>query len=602
MTCHRSPIDRLVSTRRRRQWCRVVPFLCLGAALAVAQPASPSAEERGRRFHLAATDDTLWLATEQVPTTGAEPRSRIFFRSAEGAFDPGRPTSRQIADLAVLGRDLLVFFDDAGIYRYFPDPARRPTAEVVLPQGVLPLDTIGRPAGPDGRSRTFAIVPSKAAAELSEDPQGGPPTTSRAFDPPSTPLSLVAYDGLAWTAVAPLPADVRSAEEARRQPRLGLAADGLWLFAPADQPTRIRAFRLDVERKQWVGCDPLHVPDLTGFWAVTFNDRLTLVTASAAAAGGETIQAYRLLGDSTADDGTEWHRADLQFSELPPEANLVRYTDAVGFNQHLGLLALDSRDNAYLRFAFLSGPPAESTVSVTQLLVGPALLQQADGMFQVVTFALLLGVLTVLFVFRRGSMVNVVPLPPGRALALNLQRLLGWLIDFTPFSIAAASVLDIPWSEGLRSLAKWGIVPDQQGGLPERDVLLWWALSVAGHTMYMLVMELLTRRTVGKVIARVDLISESGARPGAGQILARNLTRLVEFMPQFWVFAVLVLLSRNRQRLGDIFARTVAVRRVPTPPAGSPGASKSPSGAAKGPPGEQSEDTPAAEDDERAPD
>jgi hypothetical protein len=79
-------------------------------------------------------------------------------------------------------------------------------------------------------------------------------------------------------------------------------------------------------------------------------------------------------------------------------------------------------------------------------------------------------------------------------------------------------------------------------------------------------MELLTRRTVGKVFARVYLLSETGTRPAAWQILVRNLSRLIEFTPQFWFLVVLVLISRNRQRLGDIFARTLAIRLAAVQP------------------------------------
>jgi uncharacterized RDD family membrane protein YckC len=78
----------------------------------------------------------------------------------------------------------------------------------------------------------------------------------------------------------------------------------------------------------------------------------------------------------------------------------------------------------------------------------------------------------------------------------------------------------------------------------------------------MLVMELLTGRTVGKVLTGTRLLAETGTRPASWQILVRNALRLLELVPQFWILGLLVLLSRNRQRLGDIFARTLVVRRA----------------------------------------
>jgi uncharacterized RDD family membrane protein YckC len=226
-------------------------------------------------------------------------------------------------------------------------------------------------------------------------------------------------------------------------------------------------------------------------------------------------------------------------------------------------LAWAADGEPYLHFARVDGPPAEPTLPVAQALAGPGTLSRTQSLLRQLTPVLLVAVLLGLFVFRRGSLIRVIELPPGCALALNLQRLVAWLIDFTPFTIAAAAAVEISWGAGLRSLGRWGLSQDVEGGLPEENVLLWWGLSVAGFTLYSLVMELIAGRTVGKIVARVRLISEAGTPPSAGQILARNLMRLIELMPQFWLFAVLVLVSRNRQRMGDIFARTLAIRLLP---------------------------------------
>jgi uncharacterized RDD family membrane protein YckC len=58
--------------------------------------------------------------------------------------------------------------------------------------------------------------------------------------------------------------------------------------------------------------------------------------------------------------------------------------------------------------------------------------------------------------------------------------------------------------------------------------------------------------------------TESGLRPRLWQIAVRNLLRYLELMPPYWVLGFVVVLSRNRQRVGDIFARTIVVRRAPT--------------------------------------
>ena len=123
----------------------------------------------------------------------------------------------------------------------------------------------------------------------------------------------------------------------------------------------------------------------------------------------------------------------------------------------------------------------------------------------------------------------------------------------------------IQWLDGLRELAAWGIGTSSESGHPPAEILMWWAASCSLHSLYMLVMELLTGRTVGKVLTGTRLLAETGTRPTVWQILVRNLLRLLELVPQFWILGLLVLLSRNRQRLGDIFARTLVVHRAGLP-------------------------------------
>jgi uncharacterized RDD family membrane protein YckC len=528
----------------------------LWPTLAAAQPGYPPSLAPKQQIHVAATERALWLAVVQGT------QSRLFFREAGSEFKLRGTTNLPIATMTALDRDLLVFFDDGAAYRYDPDPDP-PAAESILPARQAPLEMVGE------RGRVYAVVPSSAAAGLLVATRSDSVPTTQPFDPGSAPLSLALYDGRSWKAVAALPPLVSSSADRRLRPRLCLAQGQLLLLAPAERPDHILHFRYDEESGEWMSRGTIGTSQLAAFWVVNFSRVPTLVTMSDSGTGGERLSVYRLLGDVEQADATAWSRADdLKLSDVPEGVTIVRYGGACGFNQHLGLTAFDSSGVAYLRFARIGASPAEPTQLVADILAEPALLDRSHGLVQMFTFVVLLAVLTGLFVFRRGSMVKLVELPPGCALASNVQRMLGWLIDFAPFTLAAAAMLDVPWSEGFGTLAKWGISPSPESGMPQRNVLVWWGLSVFGYTMYMLVMELLTRRTVGKVIIGIRLLSEAGTSPTGWQILARNVTRLIELMPQFWIFVVLVLLSRNRQRMGDIFARTVAVRLTVGQPRG----------------------------------
>jgi uncharacterized RDD family membrane protein YckC len=68
------------------------------------------------------------------------------------------------------------------------------------------------------------------------------------------------------------------------------------------------------------------------------------------------------------------------------------------------------------------------------------------------------------------------------------------------------------------------------------------------------------------------VLSESGSVPTLRQILVRNALRLLELQPPLWILGFLVVLSRNRQRVGDLFARTVVIRHAKTTERGGPAA------------------------------
>jgi uncharacterized RDD family membrane protein YckC len=414
----------------------------------------------------------------------------------------------------------------------------------------------------------YAIVRAPAANKLPEyDWEEGEPT-SQPFETSDSRPCVAVYDGHDWSAAAALPADVKPGSDQRLWPKLCARSEELLLFASKGDADRIDCYRFDTASRKWIANGTVQTPRLAGFWAVVFGKLPTLVIATQHPADGETLKALRLI-ESPEDSDERWRPVELRLSDLPEGATLAGYEAATAFNQHIVLLTRGSAGGAYLRFASLSGAPAESTIPLTEQLSELSARSEAYVLFQIFTLAPLIVLMASLFVFRRGSMINQIPLPPGSALALSVQRLLAWLIDFAPFTLAAAVMTGVRWGDGLGALTRWGVAQSPSNGPPADDVLIWWALSVGGHTTYMLVMELLTRRTVGKVLARVYLMSENGARPKAWQILVRNLTRLVEFLPQFWIFAILVILSRNHQRVGDILARTVAIRIVPQAPMGT---------------------------------
>jgi len=95
-----------------------------------------------------------------------------------------------------------------------------------------------------------------------------------------------------------------------------------------------------------------------------------------------------------------------------------------------------------------------------------------------------------------------------------------------------------------------------------------WAAALPGlifffvQTVYGMVLEGLWRgQTVGKRVLGLRVVDDRGFRLRASQVVVRNLLRLVDALPVFYlVGGVAMALSRHCQRLGDVAAGTVVVR------------------------------------------
>lgn len=87
-------------------------------------------------------------------------------------------------------------------------------------------------------------------------------------------------------------------------------------------------------------------------------------------------------------------------------------------------------------------------------------------------------------------------------------------------------------------------------------------VSYALWFLYFLLMEGFLGGTVGKLLLGIRVVNGRGATPGLVPALLRNLLRIVDFLPLFYLLGiVLVNSSREKQRLGDRLAGTFVVSR-----------------------------------------
>ncbi|HQL53767.1 MAG TPA: RDD family protein [Phycisphaerae bacterium] len=547
-----------MTTWRKRQF---VPAGGVGVALlaalalpAGAQPPSATAELTPWAARLVAGQQTLWLVRSD------DRGARIFLRGPNEAFAPGTPLGAPL-DQLVVSHDLLYGFTrDGAFYSLRPEGWTR---ELDLPGRAHPVELTADDFG------LVALIRSPRAGELPRLVDGARPATSQPFDPGTAPFSVVRYDSQGWIAIAPAPLTL--APEGPVPPRLAVLRDALCLLLWSPDTHDIEHVTWDPATQVWRPGHPTPaIPDLDAFWLVTVSRVPTLIVATRTAGAPPALSAFRLFGGLQGLP-VEWRRTPLQVSELPPGVEALRYSSACAFNQHAALLMLDAAHAPFVRWARLDGAPLEHTVAAADVFGAPSRSARAPQWIQGATLLLLLAVAVALFAFRRNAIASVANLPEDCAVALTIQRLVGSVVDLAPFLLIFAAVFGVNWYRGLGELFGWAAGRDAaRGQFPALVTLLWWATSCVAAVLYCLIMELLTRRTVGKVLTGTRIVSETGEPATPQQILVRNALRLVELLPPLWVLGFLVVLSRNRQRLGDIFARTLVVRRVrprdPAPP------------------------------------
>jgi uncharacterized RDD family membrane protein YckC len=137
-------------------------------------------------------------------------------------------------------------------------------------------------------------------------------------------------------------------------------------------------------------------------------------------------------------------------------------------------------------------------------------------------------------------------------LASPVSRFLAWTVDEACIFAAAGLVRQILSLAGSLS-----------PGLVQASLMVGYFLISVGYGM---VCEWHWRgQTVGKRVLRLRVMDEEGLHLRFSQVVVRNLLRLIDIVPGFYlVGGIVCLLTRKSQRLGDIAAGTVVIRQPRT--------------------------------------
>ena len=102
------------------------------------------------------------------------------------------------------------------------------------------------------------------------------------------------------------------------------------------------------------------------------------------------------------------------------------------------------------------------------------------------------------------------------------------------------------------------ILADSVLGRGSIKPLLVLGILVLVNIVYHAIMELMWRRSFGKMAYNLTVVQADGSAPTTLQILVRNILRAVDILPNAYILAFIVIRGspNGSQRLGDLVART----------------------------------------------
>lgn len=137
-----------------------------------------------------------------------------------------------------------------------------------------------------------------------------------------------------------------------------------------------------------------------------------------------------------------------------------------------------------------------------------------------------------------------------RGVAMAIDSIVWFALFFVSTFLVAAIIGDIQTS-GTTTNA------DLEGVSALVSLVLWMGLSIGYHAL----LEWRFGRTIGKAAVKIRATNSDGSSLSLQSSLVRNVLRLVDFLPFFYVVGIVSLaLSDHSKRLGDRFADTIVVR------------------------------------------
>ena len=545
--------------RTWKTWAASLSILAMSpVALAAESPA-----------HLVASKDALWLVTHRQDVYG------IAVRAAEQSWRklPVEAHGR-IAAVAAVADGVVVFFSNGGSVRYFRDLADRQRG-VKPPRSLWPRGTkllSARPAGgkgfgvlllvrrPGRRRPASRPVASRPATRAAPATQTAPAVAALLSGPRLAEVALLRYTGQQWQEVSIAPPRL-----AGTPGRGYLAAHEGKVYVLLDQPAR-RLLIYEDGRWEAVAV-PAGAAGGRALALTALQDKLVMCVYNLAGPGQVSLVA-RAAG--------QWAQPQVLRAGEKPQSWLEGRLPAIAAGgERLGLAWLADGKWLFAEYDLHGGRAGEGV----DIFAGAGALAAAEKVKDVFLWGVLLLLVLLMFWPRQAIRTPRFLLPETMQAARLGRRGIAFAIDLVPFAAMAYYLAAGRDPEALSRAVLEGPVQPHQ---------LYAMLSLlTAYPLYCIVLEHLYGATFGKMVMHLRVIGNTGQRATLREVALRNISKVPELMtlmiPKILILFPLLfpLVTRYRQRMGDMIARTAVIdldrsRPAPPAPAGGTGESEGP--------------------------
>jgi len=125
------------------------------------------------------------------------------------------------------------------------------------------------------------------------------------------------------------------------------------------------------------------------------------------------------------------------------------------------------------------------------------------------------------------------------------------------FGLLIVAALPIAVATGQLETTASGVDASLDGAAGTAAFVLWLALGIGYHTL----LEWRFGKTLGKYLVGIKVTAADGSPIGLGASLVRNVLRLVDFLPIWYLVGIVaILVSDANERIGDRFGGSAVVR------------------------------------------